>query len=187
VVVTIETRAARADRASQVNATHSQTVLKRLEALVGNRGTVFTRSYRIKPEYAQEEKDGRRRQILVGYIATNTLEAVTGNIGAVGSVLDAAVDAGAQRVGSVEFFIAEPAPLRLEALEEAGRKAHAEAEAIAGSLDVELGELLEASTQPTAVPGPRPLQLRAATKVATPLVAGDIEIHADVSVVYSVK
>ncbi len=190
LLLSVESHAASADDAVRANARLSMAVVRRLEALVADAGTVSTRSYKLRPEYSWEEKDGRRRQVVAGYLASNTVQVETANLASLGAMIDAAVSAGSTRVAAVSFYLADPGPVRREAVAEATRLAQAQAEAIAETLGVGLGDLLEASTStPAAVPPALRIQARLAGKgdTTTPISPGEIEIKATVSLVYEVE
>ncbi len=190
LLLSVESRAESADDSVRANARLSLAVVRRLEALVAEAGTVSTRSYKLRPEYAWEDKEGRRRQVVAGYLASNTVQVETANLARLGAMIDAAVSAGSTRVAAVSFFLADPGPVRREAVAEATRLARGQAEAIAETLGLGLGDLLEASTSaPASVPAPLRVQARAVGKgeTATPISPGEIEIKATVSLVYEVE
>ena len=188
LVITVESHAPSADEAVRANAHQSGVVIRRLRTLVGEEGTVSTRSYRLNPEHAWEEGGGRRRRVVTGYVAANTVEAETANLGGLGAIIDAATGAGASRADSVSFFLAKPEAAQRRAVKEAGRRAHAEAEVLAEALGVRLGRLLEASTTALAPPSPRLPMARSVAKEAstTPIIAGKLEVHATATVVYAI-
>ena len=125
---------------------------------------------------------------MTGYVAANTVEAETANLGGLGAIIDAATGAGASRADSVSFFLAKPEAAQRRAVKEAGRRAHAEAEVLAEALGVRLGRLLEASTTALAPPSPRLPMARSVAKEAstTPIIAGKLEVHATATVVYAI-
>ena len=188
LLVSVESRAGSADDAVRANARLSMAVVRRLEALVAEAGTVSTRSYKLRPEYAWEDKDGRRRQVVAGYLASNTVQVETANLARLGAMVDAAVSAGSTRVAAVSFFLADPEPVRRSAVAEATGLARAQAEAIAVTLGVGLGALLEASTGHPA-PAPLRMQARAPSKgeATTPISPAEIKVKATVSLVYEVE
>lgn len=190
LLVSVESRAGSADDAVRANARLSMAVVRRLEALVAEAGTVSTRSYKLRPEYAWEDKDGRRRQVVAGYLASNTVQVETANLARLGAMVDAAVSAGSTRVAAVSFFLADPEPVRRSAVAEATGLARAQAEAIAVTLGVGLGALLEASTgHPAPAPAPLRMQARAPSKgeATTPISPAEIKVKATVSLVYEVE
>src|SRR6185312_3642421 len=68
------------------------------------------------PDYHWDtEPNGRGRQTLIGYIASNSVQIKTRNIDTLTSLLDALTTAGADSVYGPNFSISDPAPLRREA------------------------------------------------------------------------
>lgn len=85
------------------------------------------------------------------YIATNLVEVRVRDVADLGAVLDAAVQAGANRVESIRFEVSDPLEALARARDAAWEDAHQKAEQLAGLADAELGEVLtinEAATLP---------------------------------------
>jgi hypothetical protein len=89
---------------------------------------IQTQGIQLSPDYRWEnEPGGRGRQILVGYIAGNSVQIKTRNIDALTSLLDTLTTAGADTVYGPNFGISDPAPLRREARVRAMARGEAEA------------------------------------------------------------
>jgi len=186
----VETRAATAEAVASKNAKKSQAVLAALKSLVKPPGRVTTFGYRLNPEYSYGEHGGARRRVLTGYAAVNRLRVVSDDLAGAGALIDRATGAGASGAGSVSFFRDDLTTARRQALLEAGQRARGEAEAIAESLGVTLGEVLSASSASSSSipPRPRVMAMREATASApkTPLEAGDIAVSMQVTVVFAI-
>jgi hypothetical protein len=96
------------------------------------------------PRWSYEEgRRGRR----TAYESVNTFRISTGNLDDIGLYFDAALDAGATSVSTVEFAPQDIDRARRDALEQAVKAARADAEAMARAGGGTLGELLLLSTE----------------------------------------
>jgi uncharacterized protein YggE len=188
VVIVVESHGLKADRAMRTNAMRSATVLSRLKSQIIEPGTVTTGAFHLIPEYGFSEKDGKSTKVVTGYLVSNTVDAITADLDSVGPIIDAAVPAGATRISSVNFFLADERDLKRQALSEAGKRARSEAKTVAKSLGVELGKLLEASVGPTTAVFPRPA-LRGMGRAAagTTILPAAVKVRATVNVIYEVE
>jgi uncharacterized protein YggE len=89
---------------------------------------IQTQGIQLSTDYRWDaEPNGRGRQTLVGYIASNSVQIKTRDIGALTGLLDAITGAGADSVYGPTFGISDPAPLRREARVRAMARGAAEA------------------------------------------------------------
>jgi uncharacterized protein YggE len=191
LAVSVASTAPTAKEATEATARAMKQVVSALKEQVGAGGKVETTSYSVHAEYSYEHNGDSRRRKLEGYTATNTVSAETADLAAVGSLIDSAVAAGANQINSVGFFLADDSEIRRRALIQAGKNARAEGEAIAESLQVELGPVLHA----TAVPGydgPRPTVMRSAmssaeSAPATEILPGAVKVRATVRVSFEIR
>lgn len=193
VAVSVVSRGATAREASEANAKASKAVLDRLRGAVKAPGEVRTAGYELNAEYDYNQGPGARGPRLVGYVSTNRFAVVTADLEGIGALIDAAVQAGASQIDSIGFFLDDEEKVRQQALLEAGRKARDEAETVARSLGVALGEVLDASTAGSAVPRPlfqgREKMAMMAAEAAPPteMVPGDLEIQASMTVTFAIR
>ena len=121
----------------------------------------------------------------MGYQALNNVRVSVADISAAGPLIDAAIDAGANRVASLVFLATETEHARLEALRMAVEKARREAEVIAEAMGVPLGPPLEVRGTPATV---APLRARASLAIAaealTPVEPTRQTIRATVTIRY---
>lgn len=193
IAVSVTTRAANAKEASESNARASKAVLEKLRAAVKAPGEVKTAGYELSAEYDYSQNGGQQRApALVGYVVTNRFAIVTADLEGLGALLDAAVASGANQIDSISFFLDDEAGKRKEAILEAGKKAREEAETVAQSLSVSLGEVLDAST--SSAPSPQPIFAKErfamaadAAAPSTEVVPGSLEIRASVSVAFAIR
>jgi uncharacterized protein YggE len=100
-----------------------------------------TVGYSVQPEYAYD-RDGRPPRV-TGYVARNTVRADVWNIAQVAPVIDAALAAGANSIGGLDFYSSKADEVRREALTNAVRKARTDAEVMARAAGGSLGPLIE--------------------------------------------
>ena len=194
VSLSVVSRAPNAREASETNAATSKAVLDKLRAAVKAPGEVRTASYDLTPEYDyNQQRTGARHPSLIGYVATNHFAIVTADLPGVGALIDAAVAAGANQIESIGFFLDDEESARRQALLEAGKKARAEAETIAQSLAISLGEVLDASSSSSGPPPPIPLGRERmayamdSAAASTEAVPGSLDISAAVSVTFAIR
>jgi hypothetical protein len=190
VVVAVETRTKTAAQAADANARAATKVSNALNKLVAQDGEVVTSGYSLRARYEYHKPE--QRQQLVGYIATNSVSATSSRLDTAGRLIDAAVAAGATSVSSITFSLRDDDAVRRRAVIEAGKRARARVEAIAESLGVEVGELLNATTELAVAERPRPVLARGmasaeSSAAATPISAGEIAIEMAVHVVFGVR
>ncbi|MFC7075428.1 SIMPL domain-containing protein [Haloarcula halophila] len=114
------------------------------QALSGEDATVTSSRFRIEPEYERTET-GREQ---VGYIAVHTIEAETGDVNTTGTLVDTAVDAGADRVEGIRYELNEQTrqDAREEALQTAMDRARADADTVADAADRSVGDVATIQT-----------------------------------------
>ena len=107
----------------------------------------------------------------------------------VGEVLDAAVSAGTNSVDSVTFGLRDPTSVQEEALEDAVADAMGKAEVISEAADVALGRILsisEGGASPVPMAESR-VYFAADVATTTPIVPGDVEVTATVTITYEIE
>jgi uncharacterized protein YggE len=191
--IAVEQTAPSAQAASQQAAKAAGQVIETLRKAVGSDGRVDTASYQLTPVYRVDTRTPPREHgpEIVGYTALNQLAVETRRLDAVGALIDAAISAGAARVDTLSFTIADPAPVQKAALRAAGGDAAAQAAAIAESLHVTLKNVLEASTESMERPLPQQhfaSMMRAEAAMApTPIEPGEVTTEARVRVTYGIE
>ena len=106
----------------------------------------------------------------------------------VGEVLDAAVGAGTNSVDSVTFGLRDPTSVQEEALEDAVNDGMGKAMVISEAAGVTLGPILSISESGASpVPMAESRIYFAADVAATPIVPGDVEVTATVTITYEIE
>jgi uncharacterized protein len=112
------------------------------------------------------------------------------DVEAVGRLIDAAVNAGANRVTSLQFETRNTDAARADALRQAVQNARSQAEAMAAAMGVPLGPPLEVHGGAQApMPPPMPYMQRGgiayeAAMVDTPIEAAESSVSAHVTIKY---
>jgi uncharacterized protein YggE len=179
----VVSQAQTAQAAAAQNATHLDAVLRALTGAAGNGAEIKTVSYSLDPNYRYPKPGGQPE--LAGYTARNTIQVTTADLGAIGKIIDAATQAGANNVERLQFTLKDDRGARAQALREAAVKARANAEAIAAALSVKISGILfaeEGGGEPVPI---RPMYSMARTAEAvqapTPVAPGAIEVHGTVT------
>ncbi|HHZ01267.1 MAG TPA: SIMPL domain-containing protein [Sedimentibacter sp.] len=153
------------------NARISQSVIQTLQRM----GITNIKTIRYTIDRVFEFADGR--QIDRGYSVNNILEIRTNNLDAAGSIIDAAVNAGANVVDLITFDVSNREYYYRQALNMAIMNAIKKAESIAVNLGLSSRPMLVNIVENTAMPFP--VQREFAT---TPIMPGTLNIAADVTV-----
>ena len=104
----VDTEATTAQEAISTNSQIMNSTVTAIQNAGISKDEISTSSFSINPVYNDSSPDpttGIHQSILTGYRASNTLYVKTTKLSLVGSVLDAAVAAGANRVDSVSFSL----------------------------------------------------------------------------------
>jgi len=193
--IAVEHTAPTAKAASQAAARTATQVIESLRKEIGSGGRVQSAAFQLNPVYRPIPDRGSGERPLgpeiIAYTAVNQLEVETGNVEAVGALIDAAVAAGAARAQNVAFTVTDRGPLQARALQAASSDATTQARAIADGLHVRLGPVIEATTEL----GARPVfERRGAFAMAaeagaadTPIEPREVTVDARLRVTYAIE
>jgi uncharacterized protein len=196
----VEAVARTARAAGEQNAAAMDRVIRALRAAGVARDDIQTRGYSLFPEYARPDRPPTPRSDviddpqprIVGYRAVNTVSVRTRDLARVGQLIDVALDAGANRMESLRFSLQDAEAAQDQALRQATEKARRSAEAIAASLGVRLGDVVEATTV-SGIIGPVAQFERAmardmiAAAAPTPIEPGEQTVTASVTVAFAIQ
>ncbi|MFY4815110.1 SIMPL domain-containing protein [Haloarcula argentinensis] len=154
-------------------------------ALEDEGATVTSSRFQIRPEY-EESREGREQ---VGYVAIHTVEAETSNVSTAGTLIDAAVDAGADRVEGVRYSLSEETrqDAREEALTTAMDNARTDAEVVAAAEDRSVGDAVTVQTSNHGRPVVYAEAMASDAGGRTNIQPGDVTVDASVSVTYELE
>jgi uncharacterized protein YggE len=148
---------------------------------------IKTTGYDLQPDF--EYANGR--QTLKGYISRNSIEARVDDLDKLGGILDVAVGAGATSVSNVRFDLKDRRAAEQEALRLAVQDARARADAIAAGAGMKVERIVRIEEQRAGGVTPRPMmmdmRMAGAPATPTPVVPGNLEIHANVTVTSALR
>jgi uncharacterized protein len=184
----VQTLAPQSQDAAGANARQLDAVLASVRKAAGPGAQIKTVSYSLTPNY-QYHSGGE--PTITGYTALNVLEVQLDDLARIGDVLDAATRAGANRVQGIQWTLRDQDAVRAEALRQAATRAHAEAEVLAGALNLKILRVLTVEeSSPQIVPvRSRMAAGRAAVssaEVATPVESGTLDVSANVTLTVEV-
>jgi len=170
--------------AREAMASNSDAMRKVIDALkaAGVAGKDLQTQYvSLNPRY---DNEGRT---IVGYDASNSVSATVRKLAEVGSVIDAAIAAGANNVNGPSLSRGDRDRLYRDALEKAVADAKAKAEVLAREAGVAVGAVQSITETQQVSGGPMPMAFRAAAVSDTPIEAGTTSITASVRVVFKLS
>lgn len=141
----------------------------------------------LEPSYNYNTPDGN--PIMTGFIATQILDVNVRDIGQLGTVLDAVVQDGVNRINSITFDVSDPQTVTDEARRDAVADARARAELYAEVAGLSLGEILSISESTVFTP-PMPMyDARGAAQeaMAVPVAPGEVSMMTNVTVTYAIQ
>lgn len=182
----------RGDTASEaMNATTAavEAILARLADLGVESRDIQTTQLRVS-EQTRWDRD-RNEDVFVGYYATNTVRVRVRDLGGIGALLAGVLDDGANNLQTLSFDLREPREVEDQARRLAVEDAMAKARLYAEAAGVTLGPLIElrdnAEPMVRTVAGPEPIMLeKAADASEVPVAAGEIEVRAEVTMVFGI-
>lgn len=177
IVLGVETRAATAAAAGSENAARQSAVIAALRRSGAAEGDITTVSYTLTPDMQYD--DTTRMSRVVGYVARNMVRVQVKQIARVGAYIDAAIQAGANGVNSLDYSTSRAEEFRRAALRTAMQRACNDAAAMAESAGGQLGSLIQAASNETPNYPPVPMYARAASAMAneaTPISAGEMTL-----------
>jgi len=179
----VVTQARSAPDAAKENADKLARVVGEVKKILGKGDEIKTASYSLNPNYRHPQ--GGKPEI-VGYTATNILRIRTGNLTAVGKLIDASMQSGANTLHRLVFNLKDEHAAQLQALRLASTKARAKAEEMAAALGLKIVRVLfvaegERSLRPIVMPQARGAQMEALAAAPTPVEAGSIEVRSSVT------
>jgi len=174
-----------AAEAQVVNADTTAAVINALQAQGIAAGDIETKNYGFNPSYDKEEQN-----TLSGYRVNNSLLVTVKDVSKVGTIIDTALENGANNINYLHFALQRPESIRRAALKNAIHDARLKADIIAEALGVKIvgiklvtenvGSLYEHDAMPMLASGK-------ANRVTTPVMAGELELSAEVHIDYMIK
>jgi len=188
VTITAESRSKVPKDAQSQNAAAMNSVQQKLMGAGISKDAIRTVTYDLQLQ--SDWVNGR--QVPRGYIARHAIEVRVDDITRVGEVIDIAVTGGATAVDTVRFDLKQRESLEREALKRASADARARAEAAASGAGRTIDRVIRIEEPGGRPMPPAPMMMMreaasAAQPTPTPVVAGDIEIKAMVTLTAVLK
>jgi hypothetical protein len=185
----VQTQAPLSQDAASANARALEAALAAVRKAAGPGAQLKTVSYSLTPNYQYHTGGGE--PTITGYTALNVVQVTLDDLARSGAVLDAATRAGANRVQGIQWTLRDQDTVRAEALREAATRARAEAQVLAGALDLRIVRVLTVEeSSPQIVPVRTHVAMaRAAAGAAeapTPVEAGTLDVSATVTLTVEV-
>lgn len=127
LTVGTEARAPTATAAVAANKAKTERLLAAIRSAGMLERDIQTQGIQLNADYRYDQIEGRGRQTLNGYVASNSILIKTRDIDSLTGLLDRLTAAGATTVYGPNFAIADPAPMRREARLRALARGEAEA------------------------------------------------------------
>ena len=187
--ISVVTQGRRAIDAQQENATKTDAVVKALKAAAGAGAEVKTSGYSLQP--MRVYKEGQPPTI-TGYEARNSVTITTGELNKLGTIIDAAAQAGSNDVSGISFTLRQERPARDRALGEATREAMSKAQVIAQALGGRVVRIVEVQEEGFQQRPPQPMYqvetfMAKRDQVATPIEVGSLDITSRVQLIAEVE
>jgi uncharacterized protein YggE len=188
LTISVVTQARAALDAQQQNANKSDAVVRALKSAVGSGAEIKTSGYSLQPQRVYKEN---QPPSIVGYEARNSVTVTLADLTKVGTVIDAASQAGANDVAGISFTLRKDRPARDQALSEATREALSKAQVIASALGGRVVRIIE--VQEEGFERPRPIYMdqmqtmRAQAAAPTPIEVGTLDISSRVQLIAEVE
>ena len=157
---TVQNRSRTAAEASDENARKTRPILAALHRLGVPDTAVTSAGFAVQPPW--DPRTGARRENQS--VAMHRVRVQVREIRAAGSIVEAVLDRGADRIESVSFTVSDIDSAREASIAEAVAQARGDAEVMARAAGGRLGQLIEVTTQGTAAP---PRELRAGLSMVT--------------------
>jgi len=180
-----------AQKAQESNKTTMNKVVAKLKSMGIEEKDIQTSTYNIYPEYSYQDN----KQILEGYRVENIVRVTVRNIDKVGDILDAAAKEGINRSYGISFSVLDTDGVYKQALQKAIDNAKGKAEVMAKQAGVVLKKPIaihEGSTPQTLYNYTRTgvifdEKAAVAQAAGVPISSGQLEIQANVTIVYQIQ
>jgi uncharacterized protein len=142
---------------------------------------IQTQDVSVYPQSAEQNGE----QVITGYQASLSVKVKVRDIAKLGDVISAANDAGSNSISGPSFTIADPSPYRAKAINAAVADARKSAEAMAAAAGKSVGDVVSMSSSDVGmVPGPMYSAADSAGAAKVPIEPGQLDISANVVVVF---
>lgn len=186
VSIGVVTEALSAREAVDANSVRMEKVMTTLQGFGIEKSDYETGQFQVNPQYTTRPKQAPEdwKPQILGYKVVNNLNVTTTLLEELGEILDAAIAAGGNSIGNIQFSLKEPRKHRKEAITKAAQNAMQDARNLAEAAGVQLGRILSLALDQAEV---RPLFKAAMRSEGVPIEAGDVDVHASVTITYELQ
>ena len=182
IYLSVETESAQVKNAARENA----------QIMTDVRNAVIAAGADASKIETQNIYDDKGRVKSKKYKCTNSMKVVVSRLDKTAAVMDAAVEAGANRIDSVDFSVSKTQEYKEEALRQATAAALRKAQIMAGTLGRSVVNVISVNEDSADVTPYRAMNVRmmagaaADAKESTPLSPGDTKLQSRVTVVFEI-
>jgi uncharacterized protein YggE len=185
----VQTEGSDAQEAVASNNQQSQSLIDALTSAGVAENDIQTSNFSIYPRQEYDVQGQPTGEIT--YVVSNTVSVTVRDLENIGTVLDAAVQAGANNIFGIQFDIEDREAAQQQAMTAAMANAQARAEVLAEAAGVELADILSLQTY---LGGSRPIPYGSGYDMAVqeaamsvPVSPGEMQIMVDVNVIYEIR
>jgi len=169
--------------AQNQNAEIAKKLIEALNNAGINQQNIMTSGYNIQPNY-DYAREGQPQ--LIGYKVINEVKVTVEDVSTVGSIIDTAVQNGANEVHNINFYAVGNTEQKIAALRQAVENARHKAEILAGALGKEIVGVKSASGN-WLDQSPSPIFYDKMEAQSTPINPGKVIIRATAEIVYFIR
>lgn len=186
----VETTGKTAKEAQQNNNKLINQVIKALTSQGIASKDIQTQNFSVRPEYNYEARNKGEKPEIIGYRVSNQINLLMHNTSNIGPIIDAAINAGANQVNGLYFLKENQKEDQKLALQKAVLDAQAKAQAMAEALNAKIVRVISVNEGGAYIPQPQPIygnMKMAEVAFDTPIESGQLDIMANVTIVYEIK
>jgi uncharacterized protein YggE len=185
----VQTEGSDAQEAVASNNQQSQALIDALASAGVAENDIQTSNFSIYPRQEYDSQGQPTGEIT--YVVNNTVSVTVRDLENIGTILDAAVRAGANNINGIQFDLEDREAAQQQAVTAAMENAQARAEVLAEAAGVELADILSlqtylGSSSPIPYVGSYDMVAEQAV-MAVPVSPGQMQIMVDVNVVYEIR
>lgn len=139
--------------------------------------------YNSRPHNASSDWEPK----ISGFEVVNMLNIQTDKLDQAGNLIDTATKAGANSINSIKFIVSDFQKYREELINAAALSALTDAKSLSEIAGVRLKRIISITSDDSGMPSTQPYMLKAMAAESTPIIAGDVEMKAGVTVVYEIE
>jgi uncharacterized protein YggE len=176
----VQTQADTASQALSENSDQMDGLINALKSAGVASQDIQTQQIQLQPVYQQNQTTPK----VIGFSASNIVQVTDRNLDNLGDLLDAAVNAGGNRIDSIRFQVSDPQTALDQARENAMNDARHKAEQLASLAGVQLGQVLTISENSSTPPSPVVVSAASEQAAGVPVQPGTESIQVNVQVTW---